>query len=309
MSGRSWRRPINAQRTAPPPTNLLAGSLLMLGAMVVLPVMDGIAKGLSARYPVPQIVWARYLFHLLAILPIVLLRYRPRALMPDRVGVQLIRGSLLLVASLLFFTAIARIPLATALALFFVSPLVVTLLASVMVRERVGAWRWVAVLIGFVGVLVILRPGGGVLQFAALLALVAGSVHGLYLLTTRRLSGSAPPLVTLGYTALVGAIGMSLFVGFVWVRPTLPDLALMVAMGAIAATGHFLVIKAFDFAPATFLAPLGYAEIIGSTLTGYVGFGDFPDALTWLGIAIIVVSGAFISLKEGGAFRLARPGR
>ena len=309
MSGPSRRRPIITSRTARPPTNLLTGSLLMLGAMIVLPVMDGIAKGLSARYPVPQIVWARYVFHLIAMLPIVLLRYRPRALMPDRVGVQLIRGGLLLVTSLLFFTAIARIPLATALALFFVSPLVVTLLGSVMVGERVGAWRWVAVLIGFAGVLVILRPGSGVLQLAALLALAAGTVHGVYLLTTRRLSGSAPPLVTLGYTALVGAIGMSGFVGFVWVTPALTDLALMVSMGVIAATGHFLVIKAFDYAPATFLAPLGYAEIIGSTLTGYVGFGDFPDMLTWLGIAIIVVSGAFISLKEGGAFRAVRLGR
>lgn len=281
----------------------------MLGAMFVLPMLDGIAKGLSARYPVAQVVWARYLFHLLALLPILLLRLPLRALVPERVGAQLTRGALLLASSWLFFTAIARMPLATALALFFVSPLVVTSLGSSLLGERVSRWRWVAVLVGFGGVLVILRPGGGVFQLAALLALAAGTVHGFYLLSTRRLAGSAPPLVTLAYTALVGAALMSVFVPFVWVPPSLVDLGLMLAMGVIAATGHFLVIKSFDYAPATFLAPIGYAEILGSTLVGFVGFGDFPDALTWLGIAVIVASGTFISLRDSGVLRLRRPGR
>ncbi len=292
----------------PPTSNYLKGSLLMLAAMLVLPIMDGIAKALSARYPLAQVVWARYMFHLLAMLPLVLMRFGYRSLWPKRVGVQLFRGMLLLLTTLLFFGAISRMPLATALALLFVSPLIVTLLGSVVVGERVGAWRWVAVLTGFGGVLVILRPGGAVFDVAALLALGAGTMHGLYLLTTRRLAGSAPPLVTLGYTAVVGVVVMSVVVAFVWVPPTLLDLALMAAVGVLAAIGHFLVIKAFDYAPATFLAPLGYAEIIGATLVGFIGFGDFPELWTWVGIGVIVASGLLISLKEGGAFRAPRPG-
>lgn len=281
-----------------PEVRPLTGLLLMLGAMVVLPIMDGFAKDLSSRHPVGQVVWARYLFHLLAMLPIVLWRFGPRSLWPRRVGVQVVRSGLLLGATVLFFAAIAQMALATALALFFVSPLVVTLLGPAVLGEQVGWRRWLAVLIGFAGVLVILRPGGGVFQPAALLALGAGVVHGLYLLATRKLAGSAPPLVTLGYTALVGAVVMSLVMVFRWSQPTPRDLAQMVLLGVLAALGHFLLIKAFDHAPATWLAPLGYSEIVTSTLVGLVAFGEFPDGWTWLGITIIIGSGVFISLRE-----------
>lgn len=293
---------------APPAGRPLTGLLLMLGAMVVLPVMDGFAKDLSRRHPVMQVVWARYLFHLLAMLPIVLWRFGPRALWPRRVGVQLLRGGLLLGATSLFFAAIAQMELATTLALFFVSPLVVTMLGPKVLGERVGWRRWAAVLIGFGGVLVILRPGGGVLQAAALLALGAGVVHGLYLLTTRKLAGSAPPLVTLAYTAIVGAVVMSALVPFRWVPPSPRDFGQMVLLGVLAAVGHFLLIKAFDHAPATWLAPLGYTEIVTSTLVGLVAFGDFPDGPTWIGITIIVGSGLFISVRERRAARAVRPG-
>lgn len=280
----------------------------MLGAMVVLPVMDGFAKDLSSRHPVTQVVWARYLFHLLAMLPIVLWRFGPRSLWPRRAGVQVLRGGLLLAATVLFFAAIAQMELATTLALFFVSPLVVTMLAAPVLGERVGWRRWLAVSLGFAGVLVILRPGSGLVQAPALLALGAGVVHGAYLLATRKLSGSAPPLVTLGYTALVGAVVMSLVVVFRWVPPTPRDFGQMVLLGVLAALGHFLLIKAFDHAPATSLAPLGYSEIVTSTLVGLVAFGELPDGPTWFGIVIIVASGLFISVRERTGRATARPG-
>ena len=291
----------------PTPARPLLGLALMLGSMVILPVMDGFAKDLSSRLPVAQVVWARYLFHLVAIIGVVLWRFGPRSLWPRRVGVQLLRGGLLLAATTLFFAAISRMELATTLALFFVSPLVVTLLGPAVLGESVGWRRWTAVLVGFAGVLVILRPGGGLLQGAALLALGAGVVHGMYLLATRKLAGSAPPLVTLAYTALVGAAVMSLVVGFAWVAPAPGDFARMVLMGVLAALGHYLLIKAFDHAPATWLAPLGYSEIVTSTAVGYVAFGEFPDGWTWIGIAIIVGSGVIITLREGRS-RALRPG-
>lgn len=292
---------------AHPPTRLLAGFLLMWSSVTVLPIMDGFAKYLSQEYPVAQVVWARYFFHLAAMIPLLLLRFGPRALWPRRVGMQLFRATLLLGATVLFFASISQMPLANTLALFFVSPLIVTLLASLILGEPVGWMRWSAVAVGFVGVLVIVRPGSGVFEWASLLAIGAGTVHALYMLTTRKLAGSAPPLVTLGYTALVGAVAMSFVAPLTWVAPTPRDFGLMVLLGLLAATGHFLLIKAFDHAPAAWLAPVGYVEIVMATLVGYVAFGDFPDAWTWLGIAIIVGSGLFISIRER-RYRAARPG-
>lgn len=271
----------------------------MVAAMVLLPIMDGLAKGLSESYPVMQVVWARYLFHLLAMLPLLLWRYELKDLRPERADLQLVRGTLLLAGTALFFSGLALMSQATVLALFFVSPLVVTLLAPLLLGERTGAWPIIAVVVGFLGVLLILRPGGGVPPLGALLALSAGVVHGFYMLFTRRLAGSAPPLVTLGYTAVVGAVVMSVVVVFVWVTPTLKDFMVMVLLGVLAAGGHFLLIKAFDYAPATFLAPLGYAEMVTAVIYGFLAYGDLPDLLAWLGIAVIIGAGVAVTLHEG----------
>lgn len=289
-------------------SDLLLGTTLMLCAMVLLPIMDGLAKGLSQRYPVPMIVWARYLFHLACMLPVLLLRFGSQGLWPRQAGLQLVRGGLLLAGTALFFFALSLLPQATALALFFVSPLVVTVAAPLLLRERVGAWRVLAVLVGFAGIVLILRPGSGMLGWGAGLALAAGVVHGFYMLFTRALAGSAPPLVTLGYTAVVGAVVMSAVVPFVWVRVTPLDFATMVLLGVLAAGGHFLLIKAFDHAPATWLAPVGYFEMVTAVLYGYLAYGDLPDALGWTGILVVVGAGVAISLKERKAMRGLRPG-
>src|SRR5690606_5327468 len=159
----------------------------MLGAMVLLPLMDGLAKGLSERYSVMQVAWARYVFHLLCMVPILLLRFEPRALVPQRLPLQLVRGSLLLSATVLFFFALSTMPQATVLAIFFVSPAVVTVLAPALLGERVGTWRVVAVIAGFLGVLLILRPGSGLFGWGAIFALGAGVMHGFYMVFTRRL--------------------------------------------------------------------------------------------------------------------------
>ena len=280
------------------PDRPLVGILLIVAAMSVVPFMDAIAKHLSGHLPVLQLVWARYFFHFCLIFPVVLWRYGPRRLIPARPLLQLVRGGLLLASTVLFFAAISRMPLADALALIFISPLIVTALSPWVLGEQVGLRRRVAVLVGFAGALLIIRPGVGAIQWPALLALAAGLVFGFYLLTTRRLAGSAPPLVTLTYSAAAGALLMSLAVPFFWVMPSAMDLAAMAMMGLIAAGGHFLLIKAFDFAPASLLAPFTYSEIVMTTLLGFVVFGDFPDTWTWAGIAVIVASGVYISLRE-----------
>ena len=271
---------------------------MMVTAMALIPIMDGIAKHLSDSFPTLQVVWARYFFHLILLLPFVLWRYGRGALTPPRLPLQILRGGLLLAATALFFAAIARIPLADAIALVFVYPLVVTALSALLLGETVGPRRWAAVTVGFLGAVIVIRPGFGLFDLGGLMAAAAGSLYAFYILLTRKLAGSAPPLVTLAFTALVGALVSSAAVPFAWVTPDWDALGLMVLIGLIAVIGHFLIIRAFEFAPASLLAPYGFSEIVMATLVGYVAFGDFPDTVTWLGIAVIIASGIYISLRE-----------
>ncbi len=192
------------------PEHPLRGIAFVVLAMCLVPFMDGIAKHLSASYAVGQIVWARYFFHLVLLLPFVRWRYGGRALNPPRPRLQILRGGLMLGATILFFAAIARIPLADATALVFISPLVVTALSPWLLGERVGARRWSAVTVGFLGACIVIRPGAGLLDWGGLLAVAAGVVYACFLILTRKLAGSAPATVTLAHTALVGALVMSL---------------------------------------------------------------------------------------------------
>jgi drug/metabolite transporter (DMT)-like permease len=230
--------------------------------------------------------------------PLVLYHYGLPALKPARPVVQLIRSGLTLMATLLFFGAISRMPITDALALLFVSPMVVTAMSPIMLGESVGIRRWLAVGTGFMGAIIILRPGFGVAQFGSFLALGAGCCFAFYTLLTRKLAGSGPPLVTLTYTAITGAVLMSILVFPAWIMPPPADLLMMAGIGAIAAGGHFLLIRAFDHAPASLLAPYSYSEIVMATAVGWFIFGDFPDGWTWTGIAVIVASGIYISWRE-----------
>lgn len=283
-----------------PQGTVLTGIVLMLLSMSIVPVMDGLAKELSARYSVLLIVWARYFFHLMYLLPVVLYRYGPSSLKPRYPLLQILRGGLLLSSTILFFAAIAQMPIADALALVFISPILVTALSPFLLGEHVGIRRWAAVSVGFIGALIIVRPGLVAIDTGTLLALGAGVLYALYIIATRKLSGSAPPLVTLTYTALLGAIAMSLVVPFQWITPSPVDFSLMAAMGGCAAIGHYLLIKAFEYAPASVLAPFGYTEIVMATVVGFIGFGDFPDNWVWFGVAVIISSGIYISLRERG---------
>jgi drug/metabolite transporter (DMT)-like permease len=278
--------------------NPLAGILLMVAAMMVVPFIDVLAKLLSDRYATTQLAWARFFFHFSFLAPIVLYRYGAAALKPRQPLLQLVRGGFTLAATILFFAAIAEMPIADALALLFVSPMIVTALSPFMLGEHVGIRRWSAVICGFLGALIILRPGFGVVQTSSYLAVGAGCSFAIYTLLTRKLSGSAPPLVTLAYTAVLGAVSMSFAVIPVWITPPPMDLAMMAGIGAVAAGGHFLLIKAFDHAPASLLAPYSYCEIVMATAVGWFFFSDFPDSWTWTGIAVIAASGIYISWRE-----------
>ena len=269
----------------------------LLGWML-LPVMDGFAKFLSTDLPILQITWARYFFTVVFTLPIMFFFFNKQLVWSDKPKLQILRGLILLSANICFFYSISIISLAKALTLAFIAPLIVTAFSPLFLGEKVGFRRWTAVIIGFIGSLVVIRPGFLELNIASLAALCTGFFYGFYLIITRKLSTSDNPLLTLLMTGLVGAILVSLVVPFYWVKPTLNQWSLMAGIGVFACIGHFFLILSLKYADASKLAPLGYTEIIPNILIGFYFFNEIPDNWTYLGLLIIVLSGLYISRRE-----------
>jgi len=269
----------------------------LLGWMV-LPVMDGFAKYLSTDLPVLQITWARYFFTVAFTLPVMFFFYRKQLVWSDKPKLQILRGLILLCANVCFFYAISVISLAKALTLAFIAPLLVTAFSPILLGEKVGFRRWTAVIIGFIGSLVVIRPGFLDINLASIAALGTGIMYGFYLIITRKLSTSDNPLLTLLITGLVGGVIASFIVPFIWVKPTLNQWSMMGAIGVFACIGHLFLILSLKYADASKLAPLGYTEIIPNVIIGYYFFGNFPDNWTFIGLSIIIISGIYISRRE-----------
>jgi len=276
----------------------MKGILLMVLAMLIIPLNDGMAKALTARYPVAEIVWARYLFHFLLLLPLIAWKNGLASMRPRRIWLHMLRGAFTVFATFFFFLALSSLPMADTLALMFCYPLFITALSPIFLGEKVGLRRWGAVVAGMAGVIVIIRPGGDVFQWSSLLGVAAGLSMACYWIVTRRISASAPPLVAAAYAAIFGVLVMPVILPGGWVVPTPGDVGLVAVMGAIAAAFHILLVKALEFGQASVLAPFAYAEIIMATTVGYFVFGDFPDPFTWVGIAIVIGAGVYISVRE-----------
>ena len=267
-------------------------------AWVMLPVMDGFAKYLSSDMPVLQITWARYFFTVVFTLPVMMLFFRNKLVWTDKPKLQIIRGLVLLAANICFFYAISVISLAKALTLAFVAPLIVTAFSPIFLGERVGVRRWTAVIIGFIGSLVVIRPGFVEINLASLSALCTGIMYGFYLIITRKLSTSDNSLLTLLLTGTVGLVVISLTMPFIWMNPSPLQWSLMAGIGLFACIGHLFLILSLKYADASKLAPFSYFEIITNIIIGYYFFNDFPDNWTFLGLFIIILSGIYISRRE-----------
>jgi drug/metabolite transporter (DMT)-like permease len=272
-------------------------------AWVMLPIMDGFAKYLSSDLPVLQITWARYFFTVAFTFPIMFFFYRNQLKWSDKPKLQILRGLILLIANICFFYSISIISLAKALTLAFVAPLIVTAFSPILLDERVGFRRWSAVIIGFIGSLVVIRPGFVEINLASLAALGTGIMYGFYLIITRKLSTSDNPLLTLLLTGVVGAVIITCVMPFVWVKPTINQWSMMAAIGVFACIGHLFLILSLKYADASKLAPFSYFEIITNIIIGYYFFSDFPDNWTFLGLFIIVLSGIYISKRENIVYK------
>jgi drug/metabolite transporter (DMT)-like permease len=280
-------------------STILRGILLMCAGVSTFPFMNAAVKLLTAHYPAAQITWARFTGHLIVMLIVFLPRYRWTLLRTRRPVVQMGRSILMLLSNLLFVMAIGRVPLATASAIGFTAPLIVTALSVPLLGESVGWRRWSAVLVGFAGALLVIRPGSGFSDPAVLLLLLSALAYALYQIATRwvgRYDNAATGII---FAALFGSLAMSLSMPFVFVMPlSVWDALLFSSLGFLGGFGHYLVIRAFQFGAAAVIAPLGYVELVGTTVLGFLIFGNFPDAWTWAGAGLIIASGIYIAWRE-----------
>jgi len=272
--------------------------ILNLSAWAVLPFMDTIAKYLSSEISFFQITWARYFFTVFWTLPFMFFFFRKNLKWSENPKLQILRGITLLSANICFFYSISVISMAKALTLAFIAPLVTTALSPMFLGENVGIKRWSAVIVGFIGSLVVIRPGLIEFNIATVAALGTGFFYGVYLIITRKLHAVDNPLLTLLITGVVGALISSLFVPIVWVNLNQSQWLWLALMGIFACLGHLLLIYSLRYADASKLAPFGYFEIITNIILGYYFFQDFPDIWTFSGLFIIISSGVYIFKKE-----------
>jgi drug/metabolite transporter (DMT)-like permease len=276
-------------------TPALRGTLLVVVAVGIFALMDTMAKYLARLYPVSGVVWARYAASLLILLVYFAARGELGRLRTARPGLQIMRGLLLAGASLLFFTSLTVLPLAEAAAIGFVMPLFLAMLAVPMLGERMDGARLAAVLVGLAGALVIVRPGAAVFTPYALLPIGMALCNALYQILTRKVAGVEHPLTSLAWGAIVGAVLLSFTLPFAWVTPANPwHWVLLAIIGLLASVGHFVLIKAYDYANATALAPFFYTQLVWVMLLGWLVFGDFPDGWSLLGMGIIAAAGIYL---------------
>jgi drug/metabolite transporter (DMT)-like permease len=276
------------------------GILLMLGAGLCFAALDATSKHLTQTFSVPMLVWARYTVHF--VLMVVFLAPSMRAkLIATQRPVALTARALMLVGTTGFAMAgISIMPLAESTALLFVTPLIVVILASWLLKESVNAGRWIAVAAGFGGALLIARPGGAMTTYGIILMSLAAGCYAIYQVQTRHMSVTENTVTMLFYTALVGTVSMSLAAPLYWGGP-MPDAwqALGIAsLGIYGGTGHLMMTRAFRHAPASALSPFLYAQLIWATLLGWLFCDHLPDLLSFAGIAVIAASSLSIALSE-----------
>lgn len=245
-----------------------------------------------------MVIWGRFLFNFLFVAIWYVQRNPGRLPRTQRPLLQVVRSLLMIGSTVTFWWALMYLPLASAVAIGFATPLLVTALSVPMLKETVGIYRWSAVVVGFIGVLVIIRPGLGVFHWAALLPLATALFYANYQIVTRLLSRSDDAMITMFWTAAGGLAVSSLVVPFHW-TPLAPMEWLLVAwLGFLGTIGHFFLIRAIGYAPVSVLAPFNYLTLLWATALGFVLFGDLPDFWTVVGSAIVIGSGLFIIYRE-----------
>lgn len=275
------------------------GIALIIFSMLVFALQDGITKHLATTYSAPQILWIRFSFFVVFAL-LYSMRTKPlRSCLTSNVPVLQIIRSLLIVAEIGFFIlAVRHLPLAETHALFATFPLMATAIAALFLKEPVGIRRWSAIIVGLLGVIIILRPGAAVIAPAALIALLCAFMFAGYQVITRLVSKYDDSETSVTYMAVVGLIAMTALGPFFWKTPDAEGWKWLLLLALTAALGHFLLIKALEFAPASLLQPFNFTLLVFASTVGYFAFGDVPDMWTVLGAIVIVGSGIYTVHRE-----------
>ena len=282
------------------PQNILRGIFLMLCAVFLFASMDATAEWLTARYPVPMLVWARYLVHCLLMLVFLFPSHGRRLWYSPRPGLQIARALMLLGVTGFTMLGFRLLSLTVATTIAFVAPLLVGLLAGPVLKEEVGVIQAVALIVGLVGVVLIARPGGEVPLLGVVFAGAGALCYTAYQLLTRVLAPHESSVTMLFYTALVGTVMSSLALPWTWsdIHPGGLDAFLICMLGVLGGSGHYLLIRAFRITPASTLAPFLYAQLVWAGLLDLIVFAHLPDGPTWIGIALIVAAGLSVVVKE-----------
>ncbi len=272
---------------------------LVLLAMLVFTCMDGLSKQLTIQGMQPQTVtMLRYFLVLAMLLPIVLMTWRSRPLHTSQPGLHILRGVLLICSANLFVFAVQALPLETATAIGFVSPLFVTILSVIFLKEHVGVRRWGAIAIGFAGVLLILRPGSSAFEAAMLFPVLSSLCWASGLIITRAMRGREKPFTVVLWTTAVGFIVIAPFGLAVWQTPTLLQVGLLFLIALCHIAGQLLTIRGYMMASASLLAPFSYTTIIWAMLIGLLAFNSFPDLPTIAGTLVLLLAGLYVWHRE-----------
>jgi drug/metabolite transporter (DMT)-like permease len=289
----------SADRSAPARADRpFRGIALILASTVFLGASDATAKYLSATLPSIEIAWIRFLVFALIMVPAMVPGSPIFALNTPRPGFQLLRGVALLSSSLFFISGLRFLPIAEASATAFVSPLFVTALSIVFLGEVVGVRRWLATVVGLIGVLIILRPGTSAFHPAAFFPLVSALAWACTLIMTRMMSGKERAATTMAYSSIAGVCILSVLVAFVWVVPSWHDILFGIFIGVASTAGQWIVVLAFRYADASVLAPFSYTQLLWVGILGFVIFGEVPDVWTVTGAVFIVASGLYTAHRE-----------
>ena len=290
------------------------GILFMLAFAIIGPLIDLFAKLASAEVPIGQIILSRFILQGFVLLPVAIilsLAHRPTF---KEFQMHFLRATLILIGTGSFVSAIKYMPLADAMAIFFVEPFMVTLLGGFVLGETVGYRRLIACLIGFFGALFIIKPSFSLFGMVAFLPLLTAFSFTFYIFITRKMAQNMHPVTLQAYTALAAVIILLPII--IWangtniqlldpITPSIKAIFLLLGVGIAAIIAHLFITFALSMAPATIIAPLQYFEIVTATLFGYLFFSDFPDNWTFLGVFIIILSGVYVILREHKAQKIS----
>jgi len=288
----------NSPDASPPLNSPLQGVVFLIFMTACFSSLDALAKYISQELPLWMVLWGRYVFHFLFIV-MFSLRTPPRDIIYTKnITLQILRSILIFCSGVTFWAGLMYLPLVESMVILFTSPLWVTVLAVFLLSEKVGVHRWGSVTAGLLGVVLVIGPGTGFLHWSAMLPLCAALFYAVSQIITRVLGQRDNVLTTLFYSSIGGLIFSSIFVIFFWTSPSLRQWLLLMGLGFLGAVGHYFMIKAYEIAQASLLAPFDYVSLIWAMLLGLFLFGDFPDVWTILGAVIIVSSGLYLIRRE-----------